>query len=370
MKCLADRGNRVLYVDYAYTWKDWFSGLFGRGFAPWRRMVGLQNRIREVPTGKGGHLWVLSLPPVIPANFIQSPWLYDLVTRINGVGMRRAIRKATQKLQFSDPVVINAFNPVYGLQLAGRLNEKKLIYYCYDEISAAAWAGKHGARLESQFMDMADATVVSSEGLAIGKTAPGRSVFTIKNGVDFEQFAHSQNSLDIPFSRKGRQVAGYLGSIDDRLDFDLLEAAFAALPDVLFVLVGRIQTEAIRARLAGFNNVYLAGPQPPETLPAWVHQMQVGLIPFVKNAFTAGIYPLKINEYLACGKQVVSTRFAPLQEFESVVHWAEQPETFVQAIKTALDASYNTAGQHFAKSNDWASRAAEFEKILSGGSNY
>jgi glycosyltransferase involved in cell wall biosynthesis len=364
MKGLADRGNRVLYIDYAYTWKDLFKSMFGKGHASWKRMTGLEYRLRLEKTGNGGEVWILTLPPAIPANFLGSGILFNAVMAFNGFWMKRAIRKAVDLLRLSNPVVVNAFNPGYGIQLGHALKESKLVYYCYDEIGAAAWAGKHGPRLEKEFIDLADAVVVSSEGLLMEKKEMGKPVYVVKNGVDFDQFAKEQGRVEIPAARIGQQIIGYLGSVDDRLDYPMLEAGFRQLPGALFVFVGRIQSDAIRQRLSAFKNVYLAGPRPPAELPAWVQRMHVGLIPFVKNAFTAGIYPLKINEYLACGKQVVSSRFAPLPEFEKVVLWAETPDEFVASLRKALTRPNNVAGREFAKGNDWSARAGELERIL------
>jgi glycosyltransferase involved in cell wall biosynthesis len=110
-------------------------------------------------------------------------------------------------------------------------------------------------------------------------------------------------------------------------------------------------------------NVCLAGAFPATDLQGWVQQMDVCLIPFVKNKFTAGIYPLKINEYLAAGKPVVSTRFAPLQEFEEIVFLTEAAQ-FGDAIQQALDNGEKTEYQVFARKNDWMARAEQLEKII------
>lgn len=129
------------------------------------------------------------------------------------------------------------------------------------------------------------------------------------------------------------------------------------------MFVGRVQEASIQQRLSAFPNVYLAGAFPATALQGWVEQMDVCLIPFVKNKFTAGIYPLKINEYLAAGKPVVSTRFAPLKEFEEIVFLTEAAH-FGDTIQLALDSGEKTEYQAFARKNDWMERAAQLEKII------
>lgn len=362
MKRMAERGHQVLYVDYAYTWKDFFT----QPPATRKRMLGLQARIRCIPVTGTGTLQVLTLPPVFPSNFLKQPFLYDFVNRLNSVFIGRTIKSAMARLKFHQPVVINAFNPSFGVHLAGKLQESLLLYYCYDEISAANWAGKHGPRLEKQFIQVCDAVVCSSEGLQTKLASQHPNVQVVKNGVDFNQFFHKlpvEMLPPIPGKTPGQKVIGYLGSVDDRLDFALLESQFRRFSDALFVFVGRVQEESIQQKLSAFPNVYLAGAFPATDLQGWVQQMDVCLIPFVKNKFTAGIYPLKINEYLAAGKPVVSTRFAPLQEFEEIVFLTE-PAHFGDAIQRALDSGEKTEYQAFARKNDWMERAAQLENIM------
>lgn len=368
MKAAAAQGHRILYVDYAYTWTDFFKGILGKSGAPWRRMVGVSPRIRSE---QGLH--ILSLPPVLPSNFLKNPRWHDVVDRLNSKWMGHFIRRATRQLGMEGATVVNAFNPSFGVHLAGRLGERRLVYYCYDEIGAAAWAGRHGARLERKFMGHCDAVVVSSEGLRTKQAARHDAVFTVKNGVDATLFCAEvpQAALPtLPNWAQGQPVIGYLGSVDDRLDIGLLEGLFRQFAHAKFVFVGRVQDRALQARLAAFPNVFLAGAQAPAALPGWVARMDVCLIPFVKNEFTAGIYPLKINEYLAAGKPVVSTDFAPLADFSGIVAITDSAEAFEKSVAEALrpcapDVAQAAVSRRraFALGNDWSEKAKQFVAI-------
>jgi glycosyltransferase involved in cell wall biosynthesis len=365
------RRHRVLYVDYAYTAKDLLSGLMGRAPAvPVRRMLGLSSRLREVTVPNGARLWVLTPPPVLPANGLRSGQWYDRVQSVNARWLAGYIRAAAAQLGFEKPIVVNALNPFFGPALVNRLGERHRVYYCYDEIAASLWAPDHGTRLESRYLRQVSATVVSSEGLYRTKAPRTRRCVRIENGVDFETFATGL----VPAAHKNflTPTMGYLGTLDNRIDFELLETLARQLPTVRLLLVGRVSADQVGVaealeRLDPLPNVTRLGPQPAATLPERLREMHVGLIPFVKNEQTAAIYPMKINEYLAAGLPVVSTDFAPLGPLDAFVSTATNAFAFLRAVEAALGPDTEAAQrrrQEAARENSWAHRAAAFEQVL------
>jgi glycosyltransferase involved in cell wall biosynthesis len=348
--------NNVLYVEYPFTWKDAIMGRMGKAKTPWRRILGREERLRCLQLDNGAEVNVLTLPPMLPVNFINGDAIYDLLMGKNARKAHKAISDAMRQLGFHRPVVVNAFNPFLGVFLARQFNEKALLYYCYDEISAAKWAGKHGERLERQFMKQADAVITTSKPLFNAKKPFAKRSFLVKNGVDTSLF-----NGKLPVLGAKPQTIGYLGSLDERVDYDLLESTIQRLPHRRFVFVGRINA-AEAERLKGFPNVELVGSQPAASLPTWAQTFGVCMIPFLKNKLTAGIYPLKINEYFALGKPVVTTDFGDLDDFRHLVSVADTAEDFAKALEAALDTDQSGHSQRrmaFAHGNSWSERAAE-----------
>ncbi|MEM6782273.1 MAG: glycosyltransferase [Bacteroidota bacterium] len=362
-------GRTALYVDYPFTIKDVVQTLRGRQRAPLRRMAGAlvpggQDRLRRLDLSEGKAVHVLTPPATMPVNGLAPGATYDALVGVNGRVVGTAIRQAMRRLSMDAPVVVNAFNPFLGVPLAGRLGERLLAYYCYDEISAAAWNRRHGTRLERQFMAQADVVVVSSEALLASKRAHHDRVRLVKNGVDFDLFHRAYDAA--PATGTERPCVGYLGSLDDRLDYDLLHAVIAASPDWRFLFVGRIVDERAHA-LGDYPNADLAGAQPPPALPGFLRQMHVGTIPFARTDFTANIYPLKINEYLAAGRPVVMTPFADLHEFEGLAAVAGTAEAFRRALAESLVPAAPEAVAdrvEAARGNAWPGRAAAFAAVL------
>lgn len=93
----------------------------------------------------------------------------------------------------------------------------------------------------------------------------------------------------------------------------------------------------------------------------------MGIIPFAKNEFNKGVYPLKVNEYLAAGLPVVTTDFGYLQDFEDVIRIADSTEkfkTFTQEELSTDSAEKKLHRLNFARQNSWEQRAEEISNII------
>lgn len=353
------QNHRVLFVDYAFTWKDVVYTLLGKSKAPIGRMLGWKPRLRVVQY-KSASVFHLTLPPVLPINWISNSFIFDFFLGLQSMLIGFSIRRAARSIGFEQPTVINAFHPALGYFLKGKLREKETIYYCYDEISGADWCGKHGGRLEQKFAKKADQIVVSSPALLTSKKKLNPKTSLVPNGVDFQLF-HQET----PLTFNHKPVIGYLGSLDHRVDFDLLCDLISAKPDWTFRFVGRLVGTKAKEALSHFPNVELLGSQPIPSLPGHVAAFDVCIIPFVKNEFTKNIYPLKINEYLAAGKPVVATDFTDLSEFEELIYVADF-NSFMRHTQAALLENGELINRRvmFAASNDWTGRAKLLEEVL------
>jgi glycosyltransferase involved in cell wall biosynthesis len=79
------------------------------------------------------------------------------------------------------------------------------------------------------------------------------------------------------------------------------------------------------------------GPRPYEALPAYVQAMDVCLLAYKRNAFTASANPTKVFEYLSAGKPVVATPLDDLKPLAPHVALASDTGEFVAAVERALD---------------------------------
>lgn len=354
------RLHNVLYVDYAYTWNDVFKALLRKKNIPLAKVLGLKNRVTNYSDDKRT-IQVLSLPPVLPVNFLNDGKIFQWLTKINAFWISLFINKTARKFNFSNPIVINAFAPLLGKSLKGKLRELMTVYYNYDDISTAQWSARHGKRMEELFSKEADIVIVSSDQLKKERSHLNENTFVVKNGVSDAWFTERKC-----IKNKTKIIAGFVGSLDSRIDYSLILKLIVLLPDVEFWFVGRKECKEFD-QLMEYKNVKWTPPVDYEKLPDVIQHFDVGLIPFAKTQFTSKIYPLKINEYLALGKPVVMTSFATLPEFEGIVYQADSPIDFAHTIKVAVDSITAEQSSHYkmiASNNSWSKRAEEFIRLI------
>ena len=361
MKALA-KHNRVLYVNYHYTLKDLLTAQLNKGAPKTGGIFNSKGYLEHKVQNAQGDLYLLNPPVVLPTNFIKNEWLYQAAQRQQAKRVGRAINLAIEELEFEEPILINAFNPQFGLPLIDELNVAKTIYYCYDEISAAEWSKAHGADAEKEYLKKVDGVVVTSASLYHSKSQYNSNCHFVPNGVDHSLFS---KALGIP--RTGKKVIGYVGSVDNRIDYELLRKVAMNNLGSTVRLIGRIRSDKAIGLARQFPNIELTGAKQPNELADEVAKIDIGLIPFVTNEFTKNIYPLKVNEYLAAGKPVVSTAFACLKEFNGVIAIEESHGGFISAISRQLKSDHLKL-QHlrsrWAKKNSWAQRAELFSEVL------
>ncbi|WP_299455390.1 glycosyltransferase [uncultured Microscilla sp.] len=366
------RHNRVIYVEYQFTYKDIITGMLRGNGIPVKRILGINKRLRTIKLEDNTEINVLTAPPIYPVNWLPSGKIHHFFVKRNARILRKAIQRAVGSRDMHSPIVVNAFNPTYGLPLVGKLNEKLLLYYCYDEISHAKWCKKHGTGVEADFAAKADAIITTSAQLQQNKKVYNDQCFLVKNGVNLELFQQAYAQKQAADATDKPLTVGYLGTIDDRLDYELLAHCIEQLPDAQFHFVGREIYPQGKDRLKNYSNVTFFGAQSPDKLAGYVAKFDIGLIPFVSNGFTQSIYPLKINEYLAAGLPVVMTNFGQVDDFREIASITSQPDEFLVAIKQLAahikqPEAYTQATKErlaFAASNSWDNRAEELSEVI------
>ncbi len=193
----------------------------------------------------------------------------------------------------------------------------------------------------------------------------------IPNGVHVEHYQsimdHSKSVHPVT-DNWNKPVFGYTGTIHgDRVDVDLVTQIAKVNPQATIALVGPDLLDAKdRLSLSQFSNIVFTGAQPYVELPDIMRAFDVCMVPHLVTPFTESLNPIKLWEYLAAGKPIVSTNVAGFKDFPELVHVAESYDVFLQNLDSALneDSSITVARQAVAQQHSWDKRIDQVIQIL------
>ncbi len=358
------KDNRVLFVEHAYTYKDILSGFLKKQDTPFLKMIGVKKRLVQIFTPDGDKMHILTVPPVLPIYFLKNEAIFRNLFKINSYIYIKSLKRAIRKIGFTNPIVISAYNPFYGLASIGKLSEESHVYYCYDAVTPRFF-GKRIFKTEEELMNKADMVITTSDSLYKEKSRYNNSCHIVKNGVDFPAFI--KYSKKEPLVRE-QKVVGYIGSLDIRFDTEKVESAIKSLPQYLFQFTGDLRNKRIKESLGKYPNVVFNPPIDSSDVPKLLSTYDVGIIPYLVTDATKTVYPLKINEFLAVGVPVVMTPFAELKEFSDIISITSDINSLDKLIQFEIENDSKEKIEmrvEFAKANSWDSRAELFSSIIS-----
>ena len=349
--------NRVFFITHPYTWKDVFAG-------------NAKDNPRQETISE--NIVVIDPPVVLPINFLPAGTLYNFFSGINQKTLQKTLRKVLLQHNIREYVFINFFDPFFLADIPSDIRPLRYVYQCMDDISQVAYTRRHGVRLENEIIRRANLVLCTSRELTRLKSSISDKVQFHPNAADFSLF-HTVATQTLPrpadLDFGSRKIIGFTGSVEYRSDFNLLKKIAAFHHDKILYFVGPVQgTEHIEKGLTEMPNVVFAGSRHISQLPAYLQYFDCCIIPYKKNVLTASIYPLKVNEYLAAGKPVVTTTFSDdIRSFGDVLYLAESHEEFCLLINKAIaenDEHKKTARYKTAASNTWSERIKQFWEFL------
>lgn len=322
----------------------------------WRKLRSAVRGPRQI----GPHMWHMTLPQI---PFRRSRAVQVLNHRFALFIVRRAMRL----LQLHSSV--SWFLVPHAASLAGELGERLVVYYCIDDYSALPNVDKRAvAEMDAALSRRADLVFASSRALFETKTKINPAVTYAPHGVDVALFRSASDRSKqpaLPVRELRHPVVGFFGVVDERIDTELILFLARARPQWTFLLVGRIATD--RAKLSSFANILCPGPVPYESLPDWARAFDACIMPYRRGAFASNANPLKLREYLATGKPVVSVRMPEVESLGAFVEIADTPQQFLQATDRALGGESDERRQARVKcisQMTWDSRVNETIQVV------
>lgn len=186
------------------------------------------------------------------------------------------------------------------------------------------------------------------------------------HGVDIEYFISAGDCVDgVPVDIEGIHGprVGFIGGIDRHtFDPELFCGVVERLPNVNFVMVGGSSMPEgwIKAQ-----NVHFIGRKPYDQIASYMAAMDVLIMPWNRSPWIEACNPIKLKEYLAVGRPIVTRDFKALDSWRSFVRVAENPEAFAREINDALEQAHDpTEARLLLKSESWDMKAMEVAEAI------
>jgi glycosyltransferase involved in cell wall biosynthesis len=239
-------------------------------------------------------------------------------------------------------------------------------------------------RWEDELLAACDVTLCSSMPQLEARRPRARRVELLQNAVadDFLEACKSGTEQEAarPFVERLRDLPGprlvYGGVVDLRLDGAWFQALANAMPGASLVFLGYKEhtgDASFDRFLATHPRVHVFGKVPYAAYPALYQHADVLLLAHRDMAFTRGMYPEKLNEYLASGRPIVARDFAEVRriagesEHPGSVRLASSGEEWIAAVHDALlenDPAAEEARRALARRHAWSVEADRLHAML------
>lgn len=337
----ADNGHRVFYlsVDIIPLGKE---NLRYNDIAENVLFHEVRSNVWEVKVCSKNPINVYSDSIVDETDLLYLNWSIDYIKERFDIGYTISI----VDLPFWKPMVVD-------------LNNNTIIYDCMDEHTGFSTNSNLMLSDEIALINISDLVIVSSQRLYEKNKLDTKDLLLLRNAGEYQHFSVTDRNTNVLDFGREKKIIGYYGAISEWFDIDLICFLAKRHSDWEIILIGDTFGCDI-TKTKNLGNVKFLGEKPYTELPEYLNEMQVAIIPFLKNELTMATNPVKVYEYLSAGKPVVSTDLPELQLISEYLYLAATHEQFEASIIKALESENNEKEiqrrKSFASKNTWKDR--------------
>ncbi|EOT2959888.1 glycosyltransferase [Clostridium perfringens] len=189
------------------------------------------------------------------------------------------------------------------------------------------------------------------------------------NLEDFKNHGHEIGEKIQPIVNKRKPIIGYYGALAKWFDYKLIEQLAKEREDYEIVLIGMDYDGSYgQSNLKDYSNISYLGMIDYKDLINYSRYFDVCIVPFIKNDITDSTSPLKIFEYMALEKPIVTTDINECKNYESCLVSKDYDE-FIKNIDKALklevnDKEYFSILRRESEENTWNNRAELIKEAI------
>ena len=239
------------------------------------------------------------------------------------------IKKVTEQLEFKD-IVLLLQNPM-AIGVIKSVNYKCFAFDAIDNWIYHPQMESNHKIIEQNYKIIEEkADIIFTVSQALTKVfEKNENRYWIANGVDTDFFATAINQ----YIEDRKITVGYVGKIQERVDFDLVEMCLNKYDKIKFIFMGPnySQKGKVRELQKKYSNIKFVGDIYYTNLPLALKNVDLAIIPHKVNLFTESMNPLKMYEYLAAGKPVITTGVAGTENISEYIYTANSTK-FVELL--------------------------------------
>lgn len=242
-----------------------------------------------------------------------------------------------------------------------------IIYDCMDNFEALypdrrETALKRACAEEIKLLSRADIVLVSSLKLKEKMLTinPEKKILLVRNG-------YSNIIMEEPKQReiKEQYILGYVGTISEWLDNYVIEESLSINKKICYELVGPVANH----RQILNQRVSYRGVIEHAELGEFVNKIDCLLMPFLVNDIILYVDPVKLYEYIAWGKCIISSWYPEVERFNDFVYFYHNEQEYLslleQLCKEGFPAKFTKEQQReFLEKNTWESRGELISQAL------
>jgi glycosyltransferase involved in cell wall biosynthesis len=271
------------------------------------------------------------------------------------------VQQTARGLGITTPLVWVACPP--AAPVVPTLKPARVVYQRTDRTEAFGGVDPDWVRvIDQQLKRMSDLVLYCSRALMAEEEMRCCHALFVDHGVDYDRFseageaARKTGAEPDELKTVSHPRAGFIGGIDvHTFDPPFFLNVARRLPDIQFVLVGAC---SLPDGWCDLPNVRLLGQRPYEQVAQYMAACDVLIMPWNQGEWIKACNPVKLKEYLATGRPIVSTWFAEIEHYRDHVSIAREPETFAAAIRAAVaDPGDAEARRAFVRDHTWTRKA-------------
>jgi Glycosyl transferases group 1 len=253
---------------------------------------------------------------------------------------RRLILVAIRWLNLSERVrnPVTWFTVPHLSSVVGRLGERLSVYYCIDDYSALPDVNEEAVRaMDEEMTRRANLVFIASDTLFENKNRLNPATRVSPHGVDLDHFARAYDGrarAPADVRNLSRPLIGFFGLIEKWIDLELVAYLADRRSTWTFVLVGRVAVPGDEVPYRA--NIHYLGPRPYDQLPDYGSQFDAAIIPYRLTRQVLHANPIKLREFLAMGRPVVSVSTPEIDKYADVVRIARTKEAFLEQLDAAV----------------------------------